>query len=56
LQAEEKDVTQLSFTELSNYMYEPGGGENLKGKIEILSASGQTYENKQKSTFLESFV
>jgi hypothetical protein len=37
-------------------MYEPGGGDNLKEKIQILKASEQTYENKQKATFLESFV
>jgi hypothetical protein len=36
-------------------MYEPGGGDNIKGKIEILKAS-DSYENKQKATFLESFV
>ena len=51
-----KDITKISFLELNNSLYSNWWWENLKEKIRILSSTGQTIENKQKATFLESFL
>ena len=56
LKGVQKDVTELSFYELGNSLYWKGWWESLKEKIKILSASWETLENKQKATFLESFM
>lgn len=51
----DKDIREVSFVELSNSLYQPKWWDNLKDKIEYLKASND-YDDKQKATYLESFV
>ncbi len=56
LQKFNKDITKISFIDLNNSLYSNWGWDNLKKKIELLSASWETIDNKMKATFLQSFI
>jgi hypothetical protein len=51
-----KDIKEMNFIELSNSLYMKDGWNNLKEKIQILSQSGSSNENKAKASYLESFL
>ena len=51
-----KDIKKISFIELNNSLYSNWWWDNLYEKINILSSSWATEENKFKAIYLESFV
>ena len=56
LKKSEKDIKELSLFEVWNSIYWKKWWEKIREKIEELSAVNQTFENKAKAIFLESFL